>query len=121
MTSTEYLDEMRERLRAFVNDREWSEFHNPKNLAMALASEAGELLSTLRWVRGEASDEFVVHPANRLSVEEEVADVAITLLLFCDRAGIDLLAAIERKINLNEVNYPVESARGRSERPRAEN
>ena len=111
------LDELRERLRSFSNARDWSEFHDPKNLAMAIASEAGELLATLRWVGSGASDDFVHDSANRLGVEQEVADVAIALLLFCDRSGIDLLDAVKRKIDLNEVNYPVESAKGRSERP----
>lgn len=117
MTPSDRLDEVRERLRSFSKARDWSVFHDPKNLAMAIASEAGELLATLRWIRNDASDEFVFDPANRLAVEREVADVAIALLLFCDRAGIDLVEAIERKIDQNEVNYPVESARGRSERP----
>lgn len=117
MTPADRLNELRERLRRFSDERNWSEFHNPKNLAMALASEAGELLATLRWIRSDASDEFVFDPANRLSVEQEVADVAIALFLFCDRAEIDVLEVVERKIDLNEVNYPVELARGRPERP----
>ena len=74
---------------------------------MAIASEAGELLAALRWIHSDASDEFVTDPANRLRVEQEVADVAIALLLFCDRAEIDLLGVIERKIDLNETNYPL--------------
>jgi dCTP diphosphatase len=117
MTSLDHLDTVRKRLRSFVNERNWSEFHNSKNLAMALGSEVGELLSTLRWVRDESSDEFVQNSANRFKVEEEAADVAIALLLFCDRAGIDLLAAVDRKIDLNEVHYPVALSKGRSERP----
>jgi dCTP diphosphatase len=117
MSPLDRLSEVRERLRRFSVDRDWSEFHNPKNLAMALASEVGELLAGLRWIRSDASDAFVCDPANRLSVEREVADVAIALLLFCDRAQIDLLDAVERKIDINEVNYPIEFAKGRSERP----
>ena len=117
MIPSDRLDKLRERLRCFGKARDWSEFHDPKNLAMAIASEAGELLATLRWIRGDAADEFVLDPANRLGVEHEIADVAIALLLFCDRTGIDLLDIIERKIELNEANYPVESSRGRSERP----
>jgi NTP pyrophosphatase (non-canonical NTP hydrolase) len=84
---------------------------------MALASEVGELLAALRWIQSDASDAFVCDPANRLSVEHEVADVAIALLLFCDRAQIDLLDAVERKIDVNEANYPLEFTKGRSERP----
>ena len=117
MMSADRLDGLRDRLHRFCKARDWSEFHDPKNLAMAIASEAGELLATLRWIRSDASDAFVSDPANRLDVEREVADVAIALLLFCDRAGIDLLKAIDRKIELNEANYPVEYSRGRPERP----
>jgi hypothetical protein len=117
MIQSDRLSEVRERLRLFTAERDWSEFHNPKNLAMALASEAGELVAALRWIRGDASDEFVCDPANRARVEHEVADVAIALLLFCDRARIDLLEAVERKIDINEANYPIELTRGRSERP----
>jgi NTP pyrophosphatase (non-canonical NTP hydrolase) len=118
MTQSDRIAIINERLRLFVSEREWSKFHDPKNLAMAIASEAGELLAELRWVTGEGSDEFVFNPAHRPNVEHEVADVAIALLLFCDRAGIDLLQVVARKIELNEQNYPVELTKGRSERPR---
>jgi dCTP diphosphatase len=117
MTESDRFDAARERIRSFAAAREWSEFHDPKNLAMAIASEAGELLSTLRWIRSDASDEFVRDVANRAHVEQEIADVAIALLLFCDRAGLDFVGAIERKIELNEVNYPLGPARGRPDRP----
>jgi NTP pyrophosphatase (non-canonical NTP hydrolase) len=118
MMQSDRLAIINERLRQFAAEREWSKFHNPKNLAMAIASEAGELLAELRWVTGEDSDELVRDAAHRMNVEHEVADIAIALLLFCDRAGIDLLEVVERKIELNEQNYPVELAKGRSERPR---
>ena len=84
---------------------------------MAVASEAGELLALFRWVRGDAADAFVKEAKSRLLVEDEVADVAITLLLFCERAGIDLAAAIRRKMATNRANYPVAESRGRAERP----
>jgi len=80
MIPSDRLDKVRERLRCFNTARDWSEFHDPKNLAMAIASEAGELLATLRWIHSDASDEFVYDPSNRLGVEQEVADVAITPL-----------------------------------------
>jgi NTP pyrophosphatase (non-canonical NTP hydrolase) len=118
MTQSDRLTIVNERLRQFVAERDWSKFHSPKNLAMAIASEAGELLAELRWVTGEESDELVCDPVHRPNVEHEVADVTIALLLFCDRAGIDLLQVVERKIDLNELNYPVELTKGRSERPR---
>lgn len=111
------LDVIRERLRVFVEERDWGQFHDPKNLAMMIASEAGELLSELRWVRNDEADWEVSKERKHERVEAEVADVGIALLLFCDRARIDLLAAMERKIALNALKYPAHLARGRAERP----
>jgi NTP pyrophosphatase (non-canonical NTP hydrolase) len=116
-SDTERLDAIRERLRAFTAERDWGQFHDPKNLAMAIVSEAGELAAELRWIANAASDEFVKKATTRERVEREIADVAIALLLFCDRADIDILDAIERKIELNAANYPADVTRGRSDRP----
>lgn len=117
MQSDAKLQRVVERLRSFVDAREWKKFHDPKNLAMAIASEAGELLSELRWVEGSSADQHVGSAEHRPKIENEVADVAIALLLFCDRAGIDLLSAIDRKISINELNYPARASRGHAERP----
>jgi dCTP diphosphatase len=111
------LDELKVALRAFVAERDWAQFHDPKNLAMLVASEAGELLAEYRWVRGAESDEHSRQPASRARIAAEVADVGIALLLLCDRIGLDLTAAIDEKIRVNAARYPVESARGRAERP----
>jgi dCTP diphosphatase len=111
------LDAFREKLRRFVAERDWSQFHDPKNLAMAIASEVGELLSELRWVTSEDADDAVRAPDVRRRIENEVGDVAIALLLFCERAGIDLLAAAEKKLELNAANYPVAQSKGHPERP----
>jgi NTP pyrophosphatase (non-canonical NTP hydrolase) len=116
-TPVDRLGSIRDRLRQFVAQRDWSQFHDPKNLAMAIASEAGELLAELRWVGSDHADQFVRDPANRERIEREVGDIAIALLLFSERAGIDLLDAIERKIELNAKNYPPALSKGRSERP----
>lgn len=115
--STDRLQQIRHRLRQFTEERDWGQFHNPKNLAMAVVSEAGELAAELRWVEGAQSDDFMRTSPGRERVAQEVADVAIALLLFCDRAEIDLLEAIERKIEVNAGRYPVEVARGKAERP----
>jgi dCTP diphosphatase len=111
------LEELLDLLRSFTAEREWAKFHDPKNLSMLLASEAGELLALLRWVDGPASDGWVRDSVNRPKVEAEVADVAIALLLFCDRAGVDLSEVVRRKITVNRRNYPAELARGHSTRP----
>jgi dCTP diphosphatase len=103
-------------LRAFVAEREWQVFHDPKNLSMAIASEAGELLSLFRWVRGEEADAFARSEDKRDRVAAEIADVAIPLLLLADRVGIDLVQAVRDKLEVNRRNYPVEASRGRAER-----
>ncbi|HEU4383128.1 MAG TPA: hypothetical protein VFR85_06435 [Anaeromyxobacteraceae bacterium] len=106
------------RLRAFTAERDWDRFHDPKNLAMLLASEAGELVGLLRWVGNAEADAFVRSDEHRAAVEAEAADVAIALLLFCDRASIDLCRAVEAKIERNAEKYPVELSRGNARTPR---
>lgn len=106
-------------LRAFVAERDWSQFHDPKNLVMLLASEAGELVAEYRWVAGEAADAYSREEggAGRARIIDEVGDVGIALLLLCDRTGIDLGAAIAAKLAKNRGRYPVDKARGKAERP----
>lgn len=111
------LDEIVERLRAFAADRDWAQFHDPKNLAMAVASEAGELLAEYRWIPNADADAWSLEPDNKHRVAIEVADVGIALLLLCDRVGVDLLEAIDEKIELNARNYPVSLSKGKHSRP----
>src|ERR1051326_8519744 len=111
------LAALQEPLRQFAAERDWHQFHDPKNLAMAIASEAGELLAELRWIKTNDADAHVAMDAHRTAIRQEVADVAIALLLFCDRTGIDLIDAITDKIELNRQRYPVDAAKGRSDRP----
>jgi dCTP diphosphatase len=108
------------RLRAFVAEREWEQFHDPKNLTMALASEVGELVAEYRWVRSSDADDFTRDETNRVRVSNEVADVAIALLLFCDRVGIRLNDAVDHKLAINAANYPVVASRGVAQRPSVE-
>ena len=101
-------DRVREKIRRFVAERGWEPFHDPKNLAMAVASEAGELCAELRWIASEEADAFAQRDDVRPRLEDEAADVAITLVMFCDRVGIDLERAIEAKLEKNATKYPVE-------------
>jgi NTP pyrophosphatase (non-canonical NTP hydrolase) len=87
---------------------------------MAVVSEAGELAAEYRWLRSDEVDEWSAKPENRERVAAEAADVGIALLLFCERVGIDFLEAIERKIEVNRRNYPVEASKGERERPGAD-
>jgi NTP pyrophosphatase (non-canonical NTP hydrolase) len=104
--SADRLDEITRRLREFSDQRDWSQFHNPKNLAMLIASEAGELLAELRWISGDESDQMLANQDVRTKVKHEIADILIGVLIFCDRTGIDLWRAIEEKIEINQGNYP---------------
>ena len=106
-----------EELRAFVAERDWSQFHDPKNLAMLLASEAGELLAEYRWVRNEMADALSCEPEARQRIANEVGDVGIALMLLCDRTGIDLQTAMRDKLAQNRHRYPVEYAKGKANRP----
>ena len=107
-----------EKLRAFVAERQWEQFHDPKNLAMAVASEAGELLAEYRWVPSSEADAFTRDDGNLLRVSNEVADVAIALILFADRVGIRLADVVERKLAINATNYPAAVSRGVARRPK---
>ena len=103
-------------LRQFVAERDWAQFHDPKNLAMLLASEVGELVAEYRWVAGGAADVHGRDGEARARIADEIGDVGIALLLLCDRTGIDLGQAIAAKIAKNRGRYPVETARGRAGR-----
>jgi NTP pyrophosphatase (non-canonical NTP hydrolase) len=108
------LDELRERLRAFARARDWERFHSPKNLSMALIAEAAELLEHFQWLTEEQSAQLP--PEAHRAVEEELADVLIYLVRLSDLLGVDLLAAAQRKIELNEKKYPADEVRGKAEK-----
>ena len=99
-------------LAEFVNERDWDQFHNPKNLAMALTAEAGELLEHFQWLSEAEAD--ALGDEQRAEVALELADILMFLLRLADRLQIDLLAASARKLELNRQKYPVEKARGRA-------
>ena len=110
------LAELKTRVLAFVRERDWEQFHAPKNLSMALAAEAGELMEHFLWSSPEASRAVVSDPAKRAKIAEELADVVIYALEFANMTGIDVAAAIEAKMAANAKKYPVEKARGRSDK-----
>ena len=111
------LPALREELQRFVSERDWDRFHDPKNLAMLLASEAGELVALLRWVDNHEADAFAAEEPQRGRIAAEIADVGLALLLLADRLDLDLVSAMREKLETNRRNYPVELSRGKSERP----
>jgi dCTP diphosphatase len=105
------LDDLRRRMAAFAAARDWDQFHNPKNLAMALVGEAGELIEHFQWLT--PAEAARLPKAARDEVALECADVLLYLLRLCDKLDIDLTRATRRKLVLNAKKYPVAKARGK--------
>ncbi|MGQ0652988.1 MAG: nucleotide pyrophosphohydrolase [Betaproteobacteria bacterium] len=93
-----------ERIRRFRDERNWLQFHNPKDLAMSVAIEAAELMELFQWQSAEESKRTLLE--RREAVADEIADVAIYLIELCDIAGIDLAKAIDAKLAKNALKYP---------------
>jgi dCTP diphosphatase len=108
------IDGLRDVLRQFALDRDWNQFHSPKNLAIALSVEAAELLEHFQWMSEAAST--TLSAEQMAEVREEAADVLLYLIRLADKLGIDLLTAASEKIALNAKKYPVERARGSSKK-----
>ena len=108
------LEQLRAALRQFASDRDWDQFHSPKNLAIALSVEAAELLEHFQWTL--EADSTGLTPDQHTKVREEIADVLLYLIRLADKLNIDLLAAATDKIRVNAAKYPVEKARGSSKK-----
>lgn len=106
------LSEVREALRRFAAERDWDQFHSPKNLASALAVEAAELLEPFQWLTDDQSR--CLSPEQLKAVRAELADVLIYLVRLADKLDVDLLQAARDKLAENAAKYPVEKARGTS-------
>lgn len=106
------LAELALQLDRFAKDRDWQQFHSPKNLASALVVEAGELLEHFQWLTEEQSR--ALPPDKRDAAGAEVADVLLYLIQLAGALGIDPIAAAQAKLKLNAQKYPIDLARGRS-------
>ena len=106
------LEALQQRVRKFAQDRDWEQFHTPKNLAMALGGECGELLAELQWLSDEQAAEVMQTDFSAQAVSHEIADVAIYLLRLSDVLQIDLGKVILDKLRLNESRYPIPRAYG---------
>ena len=104
------IEDLTAEIRDFRDARNWLQFHNPKELAVAIIAEAGELLQHFVWQNPEQSERRVVE--RRAEIESEIADVAILLFELADNCGIEIAAAIRAKLARNEERYPVDKARG---------
>jgi NTP pyrophosphatase (non-canonical NTP hydrolase) len=104
------MEQVLERIRKFRDERNWMQFHDPKNLAISISIEAAELLEHFQWKSKEQVDLYVT--AHKDSIADEIADVAIYLVELADNLDIDLIGAMNAKLTRNAERYPVEKARG---------
>lgn len=114
MTQNDGLDMLRQRLKQFVAERDWAQFHTPKNLASALSVEAAELLEPFQWLKNGRADELSVD--QKQAVRHEMADVLHYLILLADQLDVNLIAASLEKMAINEKRYPVANARGNAKK-----
>jgi dCTP diphosphatase len=108
------LDLIQKKILAFRNERDWAQFHDPKNLAEALSIEAGELLENFLWKTTDQSRNLSTEELK--NVKEELADIFIFLTYLCNEFKIDLLGEVKKKIDINEVKYPQHKAKGSSKK-----
>lgn len=111
------LNDLALRLREFVSARDWDQFHTPKNLAMALAGEVGELLAELQWLTPEESERVMADPESAARMRSELADVTIYLVRLADLLGVDLVEAARAKLAESDLRYDVENYRGSARNP----
>ena len=110
------LQEIKDRVLAFARERDWEQFHSPKNLSMAIAAEAAELMEHFLWQSPDQSRSDMEEARLREKVEQELADIFIFAIEFANVTGMDIAAIIEEKMSRNAEKYPVDKARGRSEK-----
>lgn len=105
------ISDLIQKIKQFRDDRDWMQFHDPKNMAVSIVIEAAELLENFQWKNPEEVKEYVRQHTGE--IEEEIADIAIYLFELADNLGIDLAKAMERKLEKNAKKYPAEKARGK--------
>jgi dCTP diphosphatase len=110
------LQELQEQVRRFAQERDWEQFHDPKNLSMALAGEVGELLEIFQWLTPAQATAIMEDVTRAEAVRHELADVLVYLLRLADVLQVDLAAALNAKMVLNARRYPVDRVRGRSDK-----
>ena len=108
------IKKIKNNLRSFAKDRDWDQFHSPKNLVMALSGEVGELVEIYQWLNEKQSMLENLSSESQTKTREELADIFIYLIRIADKLDINLEQAVEDKIKINEKNYPVKLSKGNS-------
>ena len=109
------IEEIQARLDKFAKDRNWDQFHSPKNLSMALSVEVAELVEIFQWSNSGGLDE-IKDPETRKNIEEEIADIFIYLIKISGKLNLDLSKVINEKIDKNEKKYPISKSKGKSDK-----
>lgn len=110
------IQELTEKIKTFCEERDWDQFHNPKDLAIGISTEANELLDIFRFKSEEDMQEVFQNPKKREHVEEEIADVLFFVLRFAQMNRIDLASALEKKMEKNALKYSVETSKGNNKK-----
>jgi len=108
------IEEVKRQLREFAEERDWDQFHSPKNLSMALSAEVAEVVEHFQWLSEEQSSSLPEDKAQEVAME--LADVFIYLVRLADKLHVDLFAVAQEKIKINEKKYPVEKAKGNAKK-----
>ena len=106
------LEEIKQMISGFVEERDWLQYHDPKNLVMALMSEVGELADQFRWVNNSESRSLATSPEHAEEVADELADIMMFAIEFASVCNIDISTAIASKLKKNAVRYPIDKAKG---------
>ena len=107
------VSELRREIATFIRERDWEQFHDPKNLSMAIATEAAELMEHFRWIKNDPSRDWVKDPKVKAEVAEELSDILAFALSFANSADIDVTSALRAKMAKNARKYPAEEYKGK--------
>ena len=105
---------LQKRVREFIQERDWLKFHSPKNISMSIAIEAAELMEHFQWLGADESKELLRDKTKRGEIEDELADIAIYILDFCEHFGVDLEKSILNKLDKTAKKYPVHLVKGKA-------
>jgi dCTP diphosphatase len=109
---TTELEDLFIQIKKFSDDRDWVQFHTPKNLILAIVAELGELAEVIQWKTDEELLEFLITPEGKMKLSEEIADIAIYLIRLCQIQDLNLLELIGKKLIMNANKYPIEQSKG---------
>ena len=114
---TTTIDEMKNRIKEFIDERDWRKYHRPKDIAVSISIEASELMEIFQWLSDEEVDELTNSPSSRKSIRFELADIMSYVLSLSIVLDIDLSRAVFEKVSRNETKYPVDKVRGKHGNP----